>query len=598
MIEKLIKVSVKQFHNKRNLYFPNIKTYDSVEIIDLFNNNDIDFLVDTMALDVHSYYVYDNNNRNEKSFREAYAIVLDFDNKGHHDNSSIDEFINSSFANKFNWFLYTSKSHVIGANADCFHVAIFFETPITNVELLKKTNKFIFNEIKKDGLVCDYQVSDAARLILPSRKNGTYECDDIELYSNFKGEFFSLEKNIDEINNINLKIVTTKNKNNVNLYTHDIIRRDEDYDESVYFKEFKMMPSIEKFVYFRSIVTFINQQNSKSRFNMLTRRDWINIGLGIDNEFDFSEGSSLFSMLSSGHPNDDYDDIIYQYDNIHSNNRKILNADTVIKISARLGFDHNMYFVYYYKRLHKFTTTKRLKLFNSIVKRLYNDVYEDSYKLYRYTSKGREKSYLLVVNKHSNVEYRKVSLTHLMDVASNVLGTPRQFITSSITKDVIQKFISINGVFDFESYIIDKFTSLKTYDGNYKMSDVIGIVNDIKSFTPKSVSVNYTVAKVVNFLFEKGIVIKKTRKRVMDGDTIVHATVFIVADDVVNKYESVVDVHEPEIDSDNSSVYTSIVDVIYYSDYCINNEIFKNNSELEWFLCRQFLIKKILDLCN
>ena len=204
---KHIKLSIKNNYLS-DTYTPKFKKYDNILDIDVESSDDLDILMETISLYVHSFYIYRDNIRGEQYFKEAHGLLLDFDNKKGHNDSNITEFLTSEFANTYNWILYTSKSHISDVQ-ECFHVFLPLDTPITTINGLNSAYKTVYNDLLDNDIRCDTQVHDGARLIYPSIKMDDPD-PDFFVDSNFTGQYYYFdESNIV----IDIKPITIKPNN-------------------------------------------------------------------------------------------------------------------------------------------------------------------------------------------------------------------------------------------------------------------------------------------------------------------------------------------------------------------------------------------------
>jgi len=580
VISKTIDVSVKEFNNRYNNYYPNVTTYDYTEKIDISTESGINRLTELVMTNVHSFYRYTDNVRSEDTFISASAIILDFDNKGDHSDSTITEFINSQFADKYNWFLYTSKSH-IPDEVDCFHVAMILKEPVTSIKDLRRTYSYIFSELKNENIYCDYQVRDAARLIFPSRESGTLNYDRFEVYNNNSVDYFSI-KNIPSTY-VDLFVSPPKTKKTTKKKYKAVYPSS--LEKSKYHIAFDTMSDNEKYIYASKIVVFLNNINKKHNFTKISRLDWISLGFSLNTVFGYDDGLLLFNTLSVDHPNDTNETIMYQYNSIDTRNNYTLGIDTLIKISAKLGFDHKLYFIYFYKTKHDIGVRAKHDIYREIVTILCDDVYGYSYKIYGYDNSTSARTFLLETIKPNGVFYRKVTLTEIIDVASMVMGVHRDFITTSVTSGIIRKFIRFNGVFDYKSYIINEFTTSKHIDGNlYKISHIPSIIASMKKFIPKRIMSKLTVSYIIDVLVDAGIVVDKIRKRI-DG---IQYTCLLIDEDALAE-------HKPDENVGNIPIDT----IMYNNMMVLNDGVVDFSIHIYLYRMRTiYLRKKMLNLCN
>jgi len=143
----------------------------------------------------HSPHSFKEGLRKTSNFVSTSGIILDFDNKGEHNDSSIKEFVNSTFAKTFAYILYTSKSHTELANS--YHVYIPLATPIHDSKTYRELLMLLGIHLKnQDDLRTDLAIlrDTGNRFIYPSRHSGempnyqTFQCI-VDIYkTNAKGE--------------------------------------------------------------------------------------------------------------------------------------------------------------------------------------------------------------------------------------------------------------------------------------------------------------------------------------------------------------------------------------------------------------------------
>jgi hypothetical protein len=119
--------------------------------------------------------------RLKKNVLSANAFIIDIDEKN---NTSIDKFLDTNLAKKYNFILTTSKSHTEEHN--CFHVIFPFSekinlakengwsSDIIKVDEYTKLLKYTHNYIETNHISCDNRVNDTARIIAPARRSDEY----------------------------------------------------------------------------------------------------------------------------------------------------------------------------------------------------------------------------------------------------------------------------------------------------------------------------------------------------------------------------------------------------------------------------------------
>lgn len=498
--------------------------FDKVKSFNLVN--DKESLIEYLTNKVHSFYTYKNNLRKESHFIEAQAIVLDFDNKGKHDDSTIDEFVSSEFAKKHNWILYSSKSYIPNKQ-DCFHVALFLDKPITSADILKKCYKFVLNELKKENIKSDPQVCDAARLIYPSRKSGEDNIVNLKLLSNTDGEFFSVEENYEEISNWNLNPKKEKKvrEDKINSNVRPDFVPDKD---NIYAVEYYKMSEKQKHKYMRVLMKSLNFMNFKTKYDLISRKDWINLGYALDTEFGKEKGYKYFLKLSRGHPNDSISDLRYQYDVIRSSNDYRLNIEAIINISRKLGFNHNIYFNRYFKYKQIFSNKRKKEIFNAVMNRVASDRGVDKKNLKIHSISSSKFARTFVIENISDGSLEKISISYLIDIVAELFKINKKFVTTIISRGILRQNLNKNS-FDYEKYIVNKIA--ENSRGEYfVLSDINKIVDDIKKISTREISLNYSIKNIVSMLIKKGIVRCKVRKRI-DG---IQSTVLLLTNKIVD----------------------------------------------------------------
>jgi len=122
----------------------------------------------------HSPHIFKSGYRKSGNFIETSGLILDFDNKNDHRDSSIQEFINSDFAKTFAYILYTSKSHVPDVQRDSFHVFVPLNAPIKDTKVYQELLYLVGFYLKQqDDLKTDKAIlaDKGNRFIYPSRQN-------------------------------------------------------------------------------------------------------------------------------------------------------------------------------------------------------------------------------------------------------------------------------------------------------------------------------------------------------------------------------------------------------------------------------------------
>lgn len=518
---KQLRLSVKE-HRLTNKYNPTFKKYDYTRDFDFENEDDIDSIYETVNLYVHTYYEYKDHTRNELSFKSASAIFLDFDGKDGHNDSTIAEFLDSDFSKTYNWFFYTSKSHVPNEQ-ECFHVILPLDEKITDIDTLKSTYAAVFEEVHESGLRCDPTVRDGARLIFPSLNESKYDDDahfdafQFEMHHDGRYLVHTIPQKIEK------KKITPQEKA---VYADIVVEESDDEVMSDYLAEFKKMSLKSKYAYFRTMMNYLNTKNKMTGYQFLSYNKWIGIGFTLYKTFGRTKGRKLFRLLSKGHPRDSQDKVDRQFDYLcgcnYSTNK---NIEILIQTTGSIGFRHTMYFRYYFMSKHRFNPTQSSVLYQRMVTLLMRkhgyDVPMEDVKLYDFSFKKNTRTFLMEID-CNGTHHITVRLGEMMDIMSKLLRIPRKFVTTSITKGVIRRFININGVYDITRYIkVQILTLLQSIEGDFvRVSDINNIMKDIRGYAPSTIQSLLTNKNIELFLFEQGVFTDKRKKRfTVDGSS-------------------------------------------------------------------------------
>lgn len=505
---KKIGISVKN-HFLSDSYVPMFKKYDYVKYLDIEDDNDLEKLAEYIALQVHSFYIYNKNIRNEENFEKAYGLIIDFDNKHGHTDSTIEEFTSSSFAQKHNWVLYTSKSHINDLQ-DCYHVFLPFTDPITSVRGLKAAYAAIFDELDECGLSCDTQVHDGARLIFPSLK--LYGDDEIYIDSNFCGDYYDFVEPSTYGASVTIDAPLL------------VVPSIKDYDggttePNLYLDEFNKMSKKAQYRYMKSMATFVNAKNRASGFTLLGYNAWIAIGYSFHQAFGVTNGLKLFKTLSRGCSTDTTASIERQFGYLNNDMYTADdNMDILIKISTKHGFKHSMYFKYYYMSRHRYGATESKAHYRAMKHRLRKTYGLDGYsmneiKIYNYTDKKHTRCFLMEVSRDGEIhKHITVRLGEMMDIMSKILRVHRDFITTSVTKGIIRRFINRNGVYNLLAYARNKI--IEGTDNSFiRVEDVNSVMRDIREYAPTTVHEMFSNKNMQKYLTEVGFLLEKKKKR-------------------------------------------------------------------------------------
>lgn len=519
---KNIVLSVKE-HTLTDEYIPTFKKYDYVETFDFEKDEDIELLYEKVNLFVHTYYTYDSNIRSEGKFESATAIFLDFDTKNDHSDSTIDEFLQSSFARKYNWMLYTSKSHISG-HQECFHVVIPLETEITDLLTLKYTYKSIFDELHREGLKCDFKVRDGARLIFPSMNMSG--CEDTH-FDNFCFDCYrggkyveSVYPTMDDIEN-EIGIIDRLDDN------------EDDYDplseniDDYYIKTFKSMNLSSRVNYIRSILMYMNRQNIESKYKRLDYNDWIAIGYSLYAIFGYSIGLKLFKILQ--HPNDTEESVSKQFGYLYNENHTLESSfSSILRMSFDIGYSHIIYIRYYYAVKHNFNNTESLVYYNRMINLMLDDMGYDAIdhnnvKIYKYTSKRKARKFMMELSLDGYKHPIKISMGYMKKIMSKIFDIPVEFITGTITNGIIRKFINMNGIYDITGMIresvLRKIVNIEPNGNGYiPVSDVKNVIAHIRANSPSTIHKLTNTKSMEKELIDSGIIVdKKSERFIVNG---------------------------------------------------------------------------------
>jgi len=504
---KQIQMSIK-YNYLSDSYIPKFIKYDDVVSLDIENTDDLDTFVEFVSTYVHSYYEYVDNIRTEATFKRSYGVILDFDNKQGHNDSTILEFQKSEFAKKYNWILYTSKSHISDVQ-DCFHVFIPFDVPVDTVTDLKSAYYKIFDELDTCNIKCDTQVHDGARLIYPSVK--LYDIDfDFYIESYFLGEYYKYTQT-----SVNVPIPALIVK------THELTDNNLDIDDidNKYLTVFNTMSKTAQYSYIKSVMRYLNSKNRNNGYNLINYNMWIGIGFSLYRQFGYSNGIKLFKILSDGYPGDTSQFIEQQYNYLSGdNNNTAVNLDIIIKISSKMGFKHSMYFKYYFMSKHTFSYKVSLMYYTRMQRYLMNKYNLDEFnyndvKIYNYSDKKNTRCFLLEARNDEKYIHITVRLGEMMDIMSELLSVDREFITSSVTRGIIRRFININGVYNMQLYARNKI--IDSVDSTYiRVSDINNIMSRIRSYTPTTIHRMLTNSHMQQYLQSIGFLLFKKKRRV------------------------------------------------------------------------------------
>jgi len=517
---KLINLSVKK-HVFTEKYSPTFGKYDFVTSYDFESSESVNELINTTTRYVHSFYTYENNQRSEKSFNGATSIFVDFDGKGTHRDSSIAEFLDSDFAKKYNFVLYTSKSHTSEAN--CYHIMLPLKTPISDVFSLKATYVSIFKELHSEGLKCDTQVQDGARVIFPSYNQDKSE---EEFVNNFVCEhhidgvyYQGVTASFDDLEVMKKRKKPKKKKAEKEEKVYES-RADEDYDvlldDNIYIEPYLGMRIERKYKYINTVVRQMNAFNRLHKFTKLSYTQWIACGYYLRKAFGYTNGLKLFQLLSEGHTKDTPESIERQYDRLDSSVVDEVEAyDVFVRLSTTFGYSHKMFFRFYYMSRQRFDATKKFVLMGQIKAKLAKsfglDIGASGAKFYFYDSGRLQRTFLMVI---PNVGHYKVSLSTIIDIFAELLKINRVFVTTTLTRELFRREVSKNGVYNIKSHICNRVID-EVLNGNEIVSyqDINSVVNDVRSYCPSTIQDKITTRNIITMLSDTQYLTSKVKRR-------------------------------------------------------------------------------------
>lgn len=255
---------------------------------DELNISDFRSMVST---NYHAATEFYSNRRNQKSFKASCGMIFDFDSKNGSVGSSIDEFLNSDVAKTFSFMLYTSKSHRLGENGDCYHVFFPFSRAVTNPFEYTASVETMKTLLELDNLIYDNQALHGySRLLSPSAQTAV-----------------TGETQFKIIKRIGVCVDPTES---------DFIEEpEEEYeytynsewdDNFFYGKAFNFIDRTYKFNIINKFCKHINEKNRTSGWKFFTSKsDWITFAAIFHNLFGFELGKRLFITMSRGFKNSD-----------------------------------------------------------------------------------------------------------------------------------------------------------------------------------------------------------------------------------------------------------------------------------------------------
>lgn len=192
----------------------------------------VEQLSDYVQKYTHSFAEYKNNTRTNLNCTSLNGFVVDIDN-----GTSIAEFLETTIAKQYNFFLYTSRHHqhtytkiVKGVEEvqhahDKFHVMFSFDQQSSETTIERQAAYTFFVDALNDlfSINADVNVKDAARLIYPSRLSG---CD---VDANYK-DILSFDKRNITVADINGYAEQLKSKHKINKAVKETYK-DKEYSQ-------------------------------------------------------------------------------------------------------------------------------------------------------------------------------------------------------------------------------------------------------------------------------------------------------------------------------------------------------------------------------
>ena len=510
-------MSVKE-HVLTDEYKPTFKKYDYIHEFNFESERDIEHIYELVNRYVHTYYTYSQNTRNIMSFGSASAIFLDFDGKDDHNDSTIQEFLNSDFSDKYNWFLYTSKSHRDN-EIDCYHVILPLDEDILDIKDLQHTYESIFNELESHNLRCDFKVRDGARLIFPSLNESLN--DDDKHFDNFRFEYHYGGEYIQTVYSDDIVTVSEKDTEfEESMTTASTSKNFVEVSEDTltpYIDVFSTMSKAAQYNYIESVCKFINRMNRVSGYTSIDYNTWIGIGFGLRKIFGIKYGMELFKTLSKGHPSDSNACVSDQFNYLKRDmESKEENIKMLIKLSTRFGYKHKIYFNYYFMSRHTFDTRKSIKIYTKMIRVLINrygfeDAKMSEVKLWNVSGTNKARSFIMVIRgEHIRIQYME-----LVGIMADIFKLPKEFITSPIRKGIIRKFINSDESLYLNRYVYDKLRAFieSTDDEFIRVSEFQEILADARKVIPDTIYHKVSNKSVETVLLEQGVIVSKKRKR-------------------------------------------------------------------------------------
>lgn len=254
-----------------------IKVVDSFdEVVKIKDENE--FLA-TILIYPHSAITFQNNKRNETCFKDAKAVIIDFDNKNGHKAPSIEGFLESDFASRYNFIVYTSKSHT--EDKHCYHVYIPLSETISTKNQYRQLLKGLEKYFEGEGLTLDKQATNSAsRYFNPSRHCGEKPIEALKRF-----EYVFENDNID-LNPNDYYIEESIQNQNTDLYKSET-------PESRFFHSLVFEEQKNSIIAFYNLLSHHNQE--------LNYRDWMRLGASAFNLFGKDIGWVLFRIVSQNY---------------------------------------------------------------------------------------------------------------------------------------------------------------------------------------------------------------------------------------------------------------------------------------------------------
>ena len=477
----------------------------------------------------HSTSAFIDNKRNEKSFIKMKSLIVDFDSKNGETNTTIEEFMKSDFADKFNYILYSSRSHQLNGNGDCFHVLIPLSETIEDLTIAKACIAMLGKELDYMGLKYDKNAFNSpSRYINPSRNSGethlsarrrlVYHTQTDKLrYSPRSG----LDYQIIEEEYMARALKATQSKT-ARVVENDPMNYQVDVNTSEYDNGFDVEYQWSKTFYIlsrknqlqlvRSMMRTVNRMNAKSGWTRLSdSKTWYRIGASLFNLFGYDDGFKLFHTLSAGFKSptsgyfDSYKRIKANYDIIARSRDKLIGFSLLMENLRKIGFFTKSLLIKTFEKelrdnydnhdliegiLAEYAKKHNVEAARFTYISLGGDIKSKDAFIERVDSDGCITFHRFFVHEFKDlmaqmldVDRGSVKLRYISTLINIALEDSKPYnIMGEILEDVFGKIITNKRVFEIDGELIkcQRDTVVKKYDGiKKKYTDKVMIVSDI-----------------------------------------------------------------------------------------------------------------------